>query len=92
MSSARSGHTATLLGDGRVLVAGGINNSSYVATAELYSPPPSDATPPHISCGTADGSWHNSDVQIGCTASDPESGLANAADASFVLTTSIPFG
>ena len=38
MTTTRSGHTATLLQDGRVLVAGGYNNN-VVKTAELYDPP-----------------------------------------------------
>jgi uncharacterized protein YjbI with pentapeptide repeats len=39
MSSAHSRHTATLLPDGRVLIAGGINNSGLaVATADLFDP------------------------------------------------------
>ena len=45
-----------------------------------------------MSCAAADGAWHNSDVTIACTASDLESGLANAADASFNLTTNVPAG
>jgi hypothetical protein len=51
-----------------------------------------DTTPPVISCGKPDGLWHSVDVVIACTARDSGSGLANAADASFVLTTSVPFG
>ena len=35
---------------------------------------------------------HSGNVTIACTASDPESGLANAADASFNLTTNVPIG
>ena len=39
MGSARLTHTATLLGDGKVLVAGGqIDVSHLLATAELYDP------------------------------------------------------
>lgn len=39
MTSGHDGHTATLLQDGRVLIAGGVNQASQVAaTAELYDP------------------------------------------------------
>jgi hypothetical protein len=38
MVEARFYHTATLLSDGRVLVAGGSNGSKKLATAELYDP------------------------------------------------------
>jgi N-acetylneuraminic acid mutarotase len=38
MASARQNHTATLLLNGKVLVAGGWNGSSSVASAELFDP------------------------------------------------------
>jgi len=51
-----------------------------------------DATAPTVSCGSPDGNWHGSDVSIGCTASDSQSGLANPAQASFSLSTNVPVG
>jgi hypothetical protein len=38
MATGRQFHTATLLADGRVLVAGGADGSKDIASAELYQP------------------------------------------------------
>ena len=70
-----------------VLVVVCLGVAALPASAQLP-----DTTPPTINCGTPDGAWHADDVAIPCTASDAESGLANAADASFALFTSVPAG
>jgi hypothetical protein len=51
-----------------------------------------DRKAPQVTCGNADAIWHANDVSIGCTASDGGSGLANAGDASFNLSTSVAAG
>ncbi|MDT7603227.1 MAG: hypothetical protein QOF61_1224, partial [Acidobacteriota bacterium] len=51
-----------------------------------------DITPPQLSCAAPDGQWHAADVGLACTAADGASGLANAADASFTLSTAVPAG
>ena len=82
---------ASLLLDGRMLISGGIYGSGVHSTAELHTPD-SDSTPPVVTCDGSDGLWHNGDVSVTCTASDPESGLANSPDANVSLTTSVPTG
>ena len=55
-----------------------------------YGPVCFDDIPPREICASPDGLWHPTDVLLHCTASDTLSGLANPADASFNLTTSVP--
>jgi hypothetical protein len=51
-----------------------------------------DATPPKLHCDSPNGAWHADDARIACTASDEGSGLANADDASFSLSTHVDVG
>lgn len=51
-----------------------------------------DRTPPDVSCASPDGAWHPADVTLHCTASDALSGLTDANDAGFDLSTSVPDG
>ena len=91
MSTVRAGHSATLLAAGNVLVAGGAAQTS----AELYNPdatPAPDASAPLVTCAAADGLWYKGGVGIACTATDPESGLANEWAATFWLSASVPVG
>lgn len=49
-------------------------------------------TPPTVSCGSAPTGWSAANVSIACTASDPNVGIQDPADASFSLTTSVAAG
>jgi len=51
-----------------------------------------DKKAPSYSCGSADGQWHATNVDISCTASDGGSGVSPASDESFKLSTSVAAG
>jgi hypothetical protein len=51
-----------------------------------------DKTEPVVSCDSADGAWHASDVSISCSANDGGSGFAGGSTAVFNLTTNVPAG
>ncbi|WP_231398552.1 hypothetical protein [Conexibacter woesei] len=51
-----------------------------------------DVVAPHIVCAAHDSDWHADDVSVPCTAEDGGSGLAQPAEASFVLHTNVPAG
>jgi len=55
-----------------------------------YGPLCYDDIPPTVNCASPDGLWHATDVSLACAAGDGLSGLANSADASFSLVTSVP--
>ena len=74
-------------GDGKLDLAAanaGSNNVSVLLSG--------DNSAPVISCAGPDGLWHASDVSIACTAQDSGVGLADPADANFLLSTSVPSG
>ncbi|MFL6211578.1 MAG: OmpL47-type beta-barrel domain-containing protein [Pyrinomonadaceae bacterium] len=68
----------------------GAQETAHIFTVKL------DRTAPSVNCGSADAQWHAIDVNIHCTAVDgggqQKSGLANAGDASFALSTNVPAG
>ena len=86
MTTARYLHKATLLSDGRILLSGGSSGFGVIASALIYTP---DTTAPEVSCDASDGVWHATNVSLSCTAVDTDSGLADAADASFTLETTV---
>jgi hypothetical protein len=54
MASARQQHTATLLSDGRVLVAGGYGAGNWLSSAELYDPKTGTFTATDTMAGSSD--------------------------------------
>ncbi len=53
---------------------------------------PLDTTAPTVRCDPPPTGWHTGDVSVACTASDAGSGLADPADGSFSLSTSVGDG
>ena len=51
-----------------------------------------DETAPEVQCDVADTDWHAANVSLSCTAADYPSGLENAGDASFTLSTTVAAG
>ncbi|WP_421119833.1 carboxypeptidase regulatory-like domain-containing protein [Aquihabitans daechungensis] len=92
-------HEPALSGDGATVAFGTndgrLNPGNTSGRIEIYAAdldPGADPTPPTVSCDPADGQWHGENVAVTCTASDGGSGLANAGDASFQLSTSVAAG
>jgi hypothetical protein len=77
MAAKRSGHTASLLSNGQVLVAGGINSSGDKSSCELYTPATGSAAPSR-SARTA--------PRVSPQAPDPDGSTATS------YTGTIPFG
>lgn len=67
-------------------------NGGEEAFLVIIRPEPVDSDPPLVLCESADSAWHADNVTVNCSASDAGSGLADAADASFSLTTHVPDG
>ena len=61
-------------------------------TTPAATPAVPDTMAPEVYCAAPDGLWHGANVTLACTATDAGSGLANPADASFSLTTSVATG
>jgi hypothetical protein len=79
----------------RVVTYFSVDNTNAQETAQFFTVK-IDKTTPTVSCDSADGLWHAADVSIPCTAVDgggqQKSGLANAGDASFSLSTNVTAG
>ena len=63
------------------------------STAGPFGPFHIDTGAPTVACGAPSGTaglngWYTSAVSVACTAADPVSGLANASDSSFTMSTS----
>jgi hypothetical protein len=87
----------TVLPSGQVRLVWAADDDAEPGLHNVYArtftvPLTTDTAPPTIACGSAGGVWHAANVSIACTAADGGSGLANPADASFTLSTSVPAG
>lgn len=69
-----------------------VTNTAGLSASATVTITVRDTTPPRITCGAADATWHGTDAVVACSAADGGSGLATAADASFVLTTAVAAG
>ena len=68
------------------------NSASSMVSYTVAPVVVADTAPPVVVCGAVPSGWSKVDVSISCTASDAGSGLANPADAAFVLSTSVAAG
>ena len=74
-------------GSGAHLVT--VRNTAALAASTRI---PIDVTGPAVECAAARSAWSSANVSVTCAAADAGAGLATPADASFVLTTSVPAG
>ena len=79
-------------GCGRTTFASPAMEGDATVVVRFTSCTPPDTTAPSIACDPAPAGWHTDDVSVACTASDDGSRLADPADASFSLSTSVGDG
>lgn len=81
---------------GVTLTDGGIGDDDGAANGTIVDPGGlailTDSVDPVLSCESAPSGWSSVNVTIACTASDAGSGLADPADATFELVTSVALG
>src|SRR5262249_9688990 len=68
------------------------DNARNFTLDDTYGPLCFDDQKPILTCGFADTLWHATNQDIECLAFDSLSGLANAADADFKLSTNVAAG
>jgi hypothetical protein len=89
MGTQRAAHTATLLQNGKVLIAGGFNNTNVLATAELFDPAAGTFTP--TGAMTTPRFWHTATLlangKVLVTGGSPQLGDLSGGDNSDDLST-----
>ena len=89
--TAMAGGAVTISTEGRselqIRAVDAAGNQSAISTVALAI----DSLAPVVDCGATDGLWHDTDVTIGCTATDATSGIA-PEDEAFHLATTVDMG
>lgn len=96
---AEGGSWQPLAGDTAIVDTNGVHLQEYRAVDVAGNAGPTvtdeiniDATAPSVACAAADPDWQAENVAMPCSAADAHSGLTDAADATFALSTTVAEG